>query len=405
MRPRDLEKLLRSDAKRAVPVDLRDRLIAAIPPRGTPARKERRRPLGAWPLLAPAALAAALVIYLGASGRLGRPGATGGFDLKLVSSAYAAMIERIESRGAFVCALDSRSGPRENFEHIDPSLPFVPVKIWFELPSPRFPSGRMRIDKEERNKIFDGDTTLLHFVRAGEAKLWEGEVGLSLDRLHANPANWLSGLLPLDPARTRVDTLIAAGTPLTTLSVVEAGDWEAEPGARPSFYHEFDRRTVVTWETGTKALTGIEKYVRHQGREILVERLRSIDYRHSLPDSLFSLRLPSGVRPMAYADVYSSSYADLGPIEVTEIVLDAWRRRDWDSLRPFCDSEALIEWMAANELLEFTLTGPPNGTNYAGYKVPCELVFAGGGRPRARRTHLALRNDNEMGRYVYDGGL
>ncbi len=108
---------------------------------------------------------------------------------------------------------------------------------------------------------------------------------------------------------------------------------------------------------------------------------------------------------MVYADPDPTAHADLGPVEVTEIVLTAWKHQQWDRIRPFCDSEALIDWMRADRLVEFTITGPPEGANYAGYKVPCELVFEGLFGTRSRRTHLALRNDNTMKRCVYDGGL
>lgn len=161
----------------------------------------------------------------------------------------------------------------------------------------------------------------------------------------------------------------------------------------------------MSWESGTNLLTDIEKHVTYDGDEVLVEKLRSIDYRDRLPDLLFTVEVPRGVRLTAYAEPRSNAYADLGPVEVTEVVLEAWKHRQWNRIRPFCDSEALIAWMRTERLVEFTITGPPEGANYAGYKVPCELVFNGLLGTRSRHTHLALRNDNRMERYVYDGGL
>jgi len=70
----------------------------------------------------------------------------------------------------------------------------------------------------------------------------------------------------------------------------------------------------------------------------------------------------------------------------------------------FCESRLIITYMKRVPLASFKITGPKFKRNpkYPGWQVPYELVFKNGG---VKRLALALRKDNPMKRYVWDGGL
>ena len=73
-------------------------------------------------------------------------------------------------------------------------------------------------------------------------------------------------------------------------------------------------------------------------------------------------------------------------------------------MRLFCESEIIVTYMRQNKLKSFKITGEPFKfiPIYPGFQVPYELVFANG---ETKKAALALRNDNAMKRYLWDGGL
>ena len=160
---------------------------------------------------------------------------------------------------------------------------------------------------------------------------------------------------------------------------------------------------MISWDTQTKQLVDLEKYVQHQGQEVLVAKLRSIEYQEQLEDSLFSHALPAGTHLMAVADPANRSYSELGPAEVARRFFQAWQEEDWDTVRLFCESEIIITYMRLNKVKSYRITGQPFKfvPIYPGFQVPYELVFANG--DQASGSGAAQRQ--RMKRYVWDGGI
>lgn len=384
------------------PVELRDRLVGAIPEQLAP----RAEPQARW--LRPrwaygAAAACLLVAALHLGGLLPWQASQAKAPFSLVPAAFASVVENLKNTGAFVLSLDVRAAGSENFEAIDPEAPFAPVQIWLERPSARFEKGRMRVEKPERWVVFDGQATLFYITNAqlntADAKIYPGG---RIDQQLADPARWLEEYAPSNSAQVRIDTL-KGGRILTRLSVQEEGIETAE-GWHPVFYDQFTRRTVISWDAQTRQLVDLEKYVQHQGREVLVAKLRSITFRESLEDSLFSQALPAGTHVMGVADPTNQRYSDLGPVEVARKLFQAWQEEDWDTARLFCESDLIVTYMRLNKLKSYRITGQPFKfiPIYPGYQVPYELVFESG---EVKKFALALRNDNEVKRYIWDGGI
>lgn len=408
MKTTQLQKALRAAHPRKVPADLRERLVAAIPEHLAPLAEPQARwirPRWAYGVAAACLLIAAL--HLG--GLIPWPGnqvsRTTGTSFSLVPAAFASVVDNLKNTGAFILKLDVRAPGSENFEAIDPEAPFAPVQIWLERPSARFAKGRMRVEKPERWVVFDGQATLFYITNAqlntADAKIYPGG---RIDQQLADPARWLEEYAPSNSAQVCIDTLKGLeGRILTRLSVQEEGIETAE-GWHPVFYDQFTRRTVISWDAQTKQLVDLEKYVQYQGREVLVTKLRSIEFRESLEDSLFSQALPAGTHVMGVADPTNQRYADLGPVEVARKLFQAWQEEDWDTARLFCESDLIVTYMRLNKLKSYRITGQPFKfiPIYPGYQVPYELVFESG---EVKKFALALRNDNEMKRYIWDGGI
>jgi hypothetical protein len=275
----------------------------------------------------------------------------------------------------------------------------------------------MRIGKPDRRVVFNGQATLLYFSPVQEKQLsspGEAQVhpGGRIDGQLADPARWLGDFRGNAEATVVVDTLEGkSGNPIVRVSIEEMGievqnpaDVQLDTPFRPWFYDQFDRRTVVCWDAQTQVLTDVEKYVRQGGKEVMVAKLRSIEYSDRLDDSVFSHELPAGTHMQALADPTSQRYSDLSPVEVTRTFFNAWQEKDWDTVRLFCDSQLVLAYMRIMDLRSFRITGQPFKFNptYAGFNVPYELTFANG---EVKKHALAIRNDNAEKRWVWDGGL
>ena len=411
MKTADLRAILRSKPSRPVPPDLRYKLVAAIPdvlPFEAPASAwmSRRR----WAYAAAAACLVAAALHFGGW----RPWSAGSArhsasaSLSLVPAAFANVVENLRQAGALVIELEQRTSGRENFEHVDPASPFVPVHVWLERPSARFAQGRMRVEKPDRRVVFNGQSTLFYFSPVeekglsapGEAKVYPGG---RIDAQLSDPARWLEDNRGNAQAKVTVDTVKGTdGSPVTRLTIEEKGV-ELAGGYEPWFYDQFDRRTVVCWNGQSGVLTDLEKHVRHAGQEVMVVKLRSIEYRDRLEDRVFSHDLPEGTHLQALADPGSQRYSNLGPAEVARTFFNAWKEKDWDTVRLFCDNNLVLVYMRLTELQSFKITGEPfkRDPRYAGFHVPYELVFANGVKKHA----LAVRNDNPEKRWMWDGGL
>ncbi|MSS72779.1 MAG: hypothetical protein EXS64_14995 [Candidatus Latescibacteria bacterium] len=408
MKVRNLGKTLRSTAPGGVPADLRDRLVEAIP--------AEFRLVSAGPvrgLLVPTrrklvylAIAASLLIagihFTGVMGsKKPRTDHLAGTSFGFVSVAVADVVRNLENFGALYVEMDLRTGNRENFEFIAPENDFTRVKIWLERPTERFKKGRMRVKKEERRTIFNGETTLFYDTENGEAKLFQGG---RVDAQLSGPARWVRDSVPPPGASVSLDTLAnGRGSSIARLTIRETGA-PLEPGSSPVFFSEFDRRIVIFWETNTRRLTDLEKYVTQNGKEVLVAKIRSIEYRDQFADDVFSQKLPEGIHIMEVADSGNQQYSEMEPEEVARVMFTAWMNEDWDKVRVFCESRLIITYMKTTPLASFKITGPKFKRNpkYPGWQVPYELVFKNGG---VKRLALALRNDNKMKRYIWDGGL
>ena len=161
---------------------------------------------------------------------------------------------------------------------------------------------------------------------------------------------------------------------------------------------------MITWDIKSKLLTDLEKYVIHEGKEVMVARLSSIAYKDKFEDNVFSHELPNYVHIMEIKDPENKQYSEMDPVEVTKFIFNAWKNEEWDKVRLFCEINIYIYYMRFEPLAKFRITGPKFKRNprYPGYLVPYELIFKNG---HVKKLALALRNDNKMKRYVIDGGL
>lgn len=400
MNAKELHRALRSATPEPVSADLRDRLVAdlpaALPGVSLPVRRRRW-----WAYAAAACLAGAVLYLAGLSWRGDQVSGSPGFSL--VPAVFAEVVEGLDKATALELELEVRAPKGENFESVFPEEEFAPVHIWIERPSVRFAKGRMRVEKPTRRVVFNGDSTLIFMnaMGSGDARIYPGG---QIDRLLADPARWLEDARDATQGAATMDTAKGAdGRQAARLSLIQQGV-ELSPGAKPVFFDQFDRRTVVTWDIGSGELRSLERYVQYQGQEVLVARLRRIRYASRLDDSVFSLAVPEGAHWAVAKDADDPRWSAMGPVQVAQTLFEGWKEKDWDTVRRFCEYEVYLVYMKKVPLKSYRITGEPfrSDPRYPGVQIPYELDFGNG---KVKRHALALRNDNEMQRYVIDGGL
>jgi hypothetical protein len=181
----------------------------------------------------------------------------------------------------------------------------------------------------------------------------------------------------------------------------------AAPGRRlePSFLGDFDRETEVVWDLATQRLLELRRWVYDGDQRRLFSELTSVEYLDSIEDDTFRIDLPADVRWGGVTDA-PADIAALGPREVTVRLFEAASKGDRPMLEQLCPSPATVDFLldVTHRPSELLFVGEPfRSGDYPGVYVPYRVRFGPDGR--VKEHNLALRDDNPMQRWVYDGGI
>jgi hypothetical protein len=91
--------------------------------------------------------------------------------------------------------------------------------------------------------------------------------------------------------------------------------------------------------------------------------------------------------------------------QASEAFWEAARDRDVETLEALDAAELLSTFLADNEVLEVSTGEPFTVPGYVGVKVPYQVTLRAGDQVWIKRHDLALRDDNEAGRFEFDGGI
>lgn len=285
----------------------------------------------------------------------------------------------------------------EDFSYVNTEGSPEPVEAWVRWPREPGDAGRMRIDKQDRIYSFDGTESVYFHPLRGEAFRGTGP-GMDIDLFW--PAAWVRQIRSL---------------PAEGVEVVEHREEEGrgylllrEKGRktgsrRPAFLGEFDRETEVEWDLTTHLLTGLKRWVYDGGQRRLFLELATIEYLTAIDDGRFHLDLPADVRWGGVREA-PAALASIGPREAAERLFKAAMAGDRDTLEYLVPSPRMVDWLLdeVHRPSEIVFIGEPFRTgDYPGVYVPYSVRVG-----RQMKSHqLALRNDNEQRRWVYDGGI
>lgn len=394
MKDRELERRLRALAEPAPPPSLRARLESGIPgPAGHPEPWWNRR---RWVMATIGTVVSATVLIAAAIG-LGLifgPGTT--------NVAFAAVLDPVEratetARAVhLVLSVLTREG--EDFGYVNLEGEPQEVEVWVEWPRQPGDPGRARIDKKDRIYVFDGSETVYYHPLRGEAFRQKG-AGFGYELFW--PAAWVRQIRNLSNDEVEVLAHDEAGG-RGRLVLREKGTPVAP--LRPSFLGEFDRETEIEWDLESNRLIDLRRFVLVDGERRLFSQLVTIDYRPAIDDDVFSLHLPENVRWGGVRPASSPELLELGPREVAQRFFETALKGDRESLELFCPTPSMVDFMLADENrpTEILFIGEPfRAGDYPGVFVPYRVRLGA----HLKAFNLALRNDNEQGRWVYDGGI
>lgn len=289
----------------------------------------------------------------------------------------------------------SREG--EDFEFVDVGAPPMIFEAWIERTSDAAVPGRALLSKGDRIYACDGDEMITYHPPRNEALR---SPGCSLDLEMFWPQAWVRGLLGVDPGRVRIvehEKGISSGRILLREPGVESA------GRAAAFLKEFDRETEITWDLATHRLISLRRWVLQDGRHMVSETL-SVEYLPRADREMFTVNLPETVRWVSLREA-TAELAALGPREVTRQFLQAAARADRETLELLGATPYQAERIAQAGVTEVLSVGQPFAAGaYPGLYVPyvIRIGSAEGGRKEFR---LAVRNDNDQKRWVYDGGF
>jgi hypothetical protein len=289
----------------------------------------------------------------------------------------------------------------EDFSYVNLGAAPGEVEVWIEWPRAPGELGRARVDKVDRVYVFDG--TVTSYYHPLRREIFREKRGRGFGHSLFWPAAWVRQIRNL-PERGVEVLAHEESAGVGRLVLREKGADHAP--LEPSFLGDFDRETEISWDLESKLLTDLRRWVLVDGERILFSELVSIEYLAAIDDAVFELDLPEGVREGGISR-NPIALLELGPREVAQRFFDAAVQGDREELELFCGSPAMVDWLLDEEhrpTQVLYLGEPFRAGDYPGVYVPYKVRF-GSGRGSVTTHQLALRNDNEQHRWIFDGGI
>ena len=394
MKDNELKRRLQAIGEPAPPAALRTRLESGIPD-----FTEQREPgtsRGSWIMFKVGTLTAAATVLIVAVLWIGiGPGG--------VSATFAAALDPVfeatnDARAVHV-VLRMLTRPGEDFSYVNLEGQPGTVEAWIEWPRVPGDTGRARVDKQDRIYVHDGTQTIFYHPLRGEAYKGRGSFGHELFW----PATWVRQIR--NGSVDDVEILAHEESGGQGRLLIREPGQEIGP-LEPSFLGDFERETEVAWDLETSLLTELRRWVFVDGERRLFSELVSVEYLPSIDDAVFDVDLPDTVRWGGVPEA-PVTMLELGPREVARRLFDAALRGDRAELSLLCPSPSMVDFLLDSEHRPseiFYIGEPFTAGDYPGVYVPYRVRF-GRGLFSVKEFNLALKNDNEQRRWVYDGGI
>lgn len=288
----------------------------------------------------------------------------------------------------------SREG--EDFEFVDLQAKPMLYDAWIEGTRDGSAPVRARVSKGDRIYACDGESMITYHPQRGEAMKGPG---CSIDLELFWPQAWVRAMMGANPDRVHV---VEHNEGPTTGRIVLREPGVRTVGREPAFLSEFDRETEITWSIPSHRLLTLKRWVFQDGRHLVAEAL-TVNYLGDVPVEQFRVEVPDTVTWVSLRDA-PADLAGLGPREVTLQFLQAAARGDSATLEILGATPHVAEQIAQAGVADVLSVGQPFVTgSYPGLYVPYVITMGSGGGKEYRL--MAVRNDNDQKRWIYDGGF
>lgn len=301
---------------------------------------------------------------------------------------------------SFEIGLKVRTEPQENFSYINAHAPFVGHRMTVE-PS----TGRWRLEKPQRTALNDGREVVFWNPQSANGFIVAG-TGVLED---------FAALLDPYTLLLREEALVRGNRKLSCQKVV-SGDivtLTINAPAEGDFANDYLRNTSI----GTSDTRRAYRFDRESGRLLemqidawfdkkAVTILRITDIQYGVPIAEATFARPEGISWTDLRDPLPKGelqFAGITPEQAAEKMFAAMQSWDEGVLKEIlaCYPLDLMKQAYGGCRLVAHKKHFRSG-QYPGVFVPCEIVSADG---KKSRITVALRNDNERGAWVADGGL
>lgn len=376
---------------------LKERVLAEAR-RETEKESRRTRPLFTR-LRATAAFAAAAAILLALliinPAEMYRANAAG----RLLDAAA----EIFGSTPSFGMTIEVRTLPQENFSYIDADAKFVRHELTVE-PS----TGRWRLAKPKRVAVSDGSDVRVYNPETALGTIFPaGSMGVIEDFSQILDPYMM---LLQEEARVRGNRnyscqKVVAGDVITlTVNAPAEGDF-ANDYLRNTSISESDTRRAYRFDRESGRLLEMQIDLWRNKKAITILRITDIAYGKPVDEAVFAS--PAGIewldrRTDSPADG-ESQFVGITPEQAVEKMFAAMRTWDEGVLKEvlsYYHLDALKRTYEGCRLIAHKQHFR-SGT-YGGVFVPCRILFADG---RKEDIVVAVRNDNERGAWLADGGI
>ena len=316
-------------------------------------------------------------------------------------------IEAISNIKYMNISFQVRSIPGDNLDLIDTKGDFIDYKLWKEFA----PAEKWRIEKPGLTVVMDGENQYKFMEKAGI-----GFVGSTKARF----VDWMKMLL--DPQKILQNEKTFASKhkaeykidktnteTLLTISAKAQGDFK-NPYLLNSSIPESNNRRVYHFDKTTNRLTALEVYVTENKTEILVLKLKSVEYNEVIEPETFKITLPEGTKWVQLKEIEPNTQnatAAKNPEEAANLFFESLAKKDWETvykLFPSIEQSSNVENIKQEYAgLHIISIGKPFKSGmYAGQFVPYEIQLKSG---ETQSENLAVRNDNTDKIWQIDGGF
>jgi len=301
-----------------------------------------------------------------------------------------------------------RTVPFDNFAAIMPDQGFVNIELWKQFT----PELKWRVEKPGRVALMDGKSTLLFDRHANFAMRLDQPSASAFD------TEWLHKMADLSQTlNDELQAIQAHGWPVTvttesqggrakTVVTVEAkSNLPEDDYLKNKFFETTDTRRVYVFDEESELLESVNVTMHGSAGDVSVLEINQIDYNTLIDASVFSIELPADVSWMQkqQSTPGDEKYSNMTAEQSARTFFEACGRGDWNEAGKFTMFPLTDPIKQYLDGLELVSLGTPFGSavNQDQF-VPYNIKFKNGD---VKKFNLALRKDEQTGRWLVDGGL